>query len=104
MRRPAQEGLTQAQEGLTMANDIEIRRLINFEAATEGTAVRLVAEDCAGGKIEIILTIETLSALLMTLPRIASDAIKRAHGNSGMRITYPAADFQLELSSGNARF
>jgi hypothetical protein len=93
----------QAQEGLTMGNDIGIRRLINFEAATDGTAVRLVAEDSAGRTIGIILTIETLSALLMTLPRMASDAIKRAHGDSGMRITYPAADFQLELSWGNVR-
>jgi hypothetical protein len=89
--------------GLKMANDIEIRRLINFEAAIDGTSVRLIAEDRAGRKIGIILNIEALTALLMTLPCMASDAIKRAHGDSGIRITYPAADFQLELSSGNAR-
>src|ERR1700721_2686900 len=93
----------QAQEGPAMANDIEIRRLINLEAAIEGTSVRLIAEDCAGRRIGITLNIETLTALLMTLPCMASDAIRRAHGNSDMRITYPAADFQLELSSGNAR-
>jgi hypothetical protein len=63
----------------------------------------LVAEDTAGPTIGIILTIETLSALLMTLPRMASDAIKLAHDDPTMRITYPATDFQIELSSGNAR-
>jgi hypothetical protein len=93
----------QAQEGPSVANDIEIRRLINFETATDGTAVRLVVEDIARRTIRIIFTVETLSALLMTLPRMASDAIKRAHGDPRMRITYPAADFQLELSSGNVR-
>ena len=61
-----------------MATDIEVRRLINFETAADGTAVRLLVEDIAGRTIAIILTIETLSALLMTLPRMASNAIKRA--------------------------
>ena len=91
------------QEGLTVTSDVEIRKFINFETATDGTAVRLVAEDVAGRTVGIILTIETLSALLMTMPRMASDAIKRAHGDPTMRITYPATDFQIELSPGNAR-
>ena len=86
-----------------MTNDIEVRRLINFETAADGTAVRLLVEDIAGRTIAIILTIETLSALLMTLPRMASNAIKRAHNDSAMRITYPATSFQIELSPGNVR-
>ncbi|MDQ1389003.1 MAG: hypothetical protein QOF56_2457 [Acidobacteriaceae bacterium] len=91
------------QRGTHGDNDIEIRRLINFETATDGTAVRLLAEDIAGRTIGIILTIETLSALLMTLPTMASSAVKRAHSDPAMRITYPATDFQIELSPGNAR-
>jgi hypothetical protein len=86
-----------------VANDIEIRRLINFETAADGTAVRLLAEDIAGRTIRIILTIEALSALLMTLPKMASNAIKRVHSDPAMRITYPATDFQIELSPGNVR-
>src|SRR5882762_6706535 len=87
------------EEGPVVANDIEIRRLIKFETATDGTAVRLLAEDIAGRTIGIVLTIETLSALLMTLPKIASDAIKRAHSDPAMRITFPATDFRIELSA-----
>ena len=34
-----------------MTNDIEVRRLINFETATDGTAVRLLVEDIAGPTI-----------------------------------------------------
>ena len=86
-----------------MANDIEVRRLINFKTATDGTALRLLAEDIAGCTIGIIFTIETLSALLMTLPTMASSAVKRAHSDPTMRITYPATDFQIELSPGNVR-
>jgi hypothetical protein len=86
-----------------VANDIDVRRLINFETATDGTAVRLVIEDIAGCTIGIILTIETLSALLMTLPTMASNAVKRAHNDPAMRITYPVTEFQIELSPGNFR-
>jgi hypothetical protein len=76
-----------------VANDIEVRRLINFETATDGAALRLLAEDIAGCTIGIIFTIETLSALPMTLPTMASSAVKRAHSDPTMRITYPATDF-----------
>jgi hypothetical protein len=34
-----------------VTNDIEVRRLINFETATDGTAVRLLVEDIAGPTI-----------------------------------------------------
>ena len=86
-----------------MATDIEVRRLINFETATDGTAVRFLVDDVAGRTVGIIFTIETLSALLMTLPTMAASAIKRAHNDPTMRITYPATDFQIELSPGNVR-
>ena len=86
-----------------MATDIEVRRLINFETATDGTAVRLLVDDVAGRTVGIIFTIETLSALLMTLPTMAASAIKRAHNDPTMRITYPATDFQIELSPGSIR-
>ena len=31
------------RKGRTMTNEIEVQRLINFETATDGTAVKLVA-------------------------------------------------------------
>jgi hypothetical protein len=39
----------------------------------------------------------------MTLPTMAASAIKRADNDPTMRITYPATDFQIELSPGNVR-
>jgi hypothetical protein len=86
-----------------VATDIRVHRLINFETATDGTAVRLLVDDVAGRTVGIIFTIETLSALLMTLPTMATSAIKRAHNDPAMRITYPATDFRIELSPGNVR-
>jgi hypothetical protein len=86
-----------------VATDIQVHRLINFETATDGTAVRLLVDDVAGRTVGIIFTIETLSALLMTLPTMATSAIKRAHNDPAMRITYPATDYRIELSPGNVR-
>jgi hypothetical protein len=86
-----------------MATEIEIRRLINFETAMDGTAVKLVVEDLAGRNVGIILTIETVTALLMTLPTMASSAVQRANGDSSVRITYPLRDFQIESTTDNLR-
>jgi hypothetical protein len=91
------------RKGRTMTNEIEVQRLINFETATDGTAVKLVVCDVANRKIGIVLTIETLSALLMTLPAIASSAVKRVHNDPSMRITYPLREFEIELGPDNLR-
>jgi hypothetical protein len=54
-----------------------------------------LAEDIAVRTIGIVHPIKTVSALLMTLPRIASNAIKRAYSDPEMCITYPATDLQI---------
>jgi hypothetical protein len=59
-----------------MPADVEVRRLSNFETATDGTAVRLVVEDKANRTVGVIFTVETLTALLMTLPVVARLTIK----------------------------
>ncbi|OAF08493.1 hypothetical protein [Bradyrhizobium neotropicale] len=86
-----------------MTNEIEIQRLVNFETATDGTAVKLILCDVANRKIGIILRIETLTALLMTLPAMASSAVKRAHNDPNMRLTYPLREFEIELGPDNLR-
>ncbi len=77
-----------------MTTDIEIQKLVNFETATDGTAVRLIVVDIANREIGIILKIETVTALLMTLPAMASSAVKRAHND-------PACGSRIR--SGNSR-
>jgi class 3 adenylate cyclase len=47
-----------------MATEIEVKRLVNFETAIDGTAVKLIVRDVANRTFSIILTIETLSALI----------------------------------------
>ena len=86
-----------------MAADIEIRRLTNFETATDGSVVRLVVEDRAGRPLGIILTVETLTALLMTMPTMASSVLRQVQGDPATRITHPVTEFRLERSPGDIR-
>lgn len=63
----------------------------------------MVVEDKANRTVGVIFTVETLTALLMTLPAIASSVTKHAHGDPKMRVTYPANEFRLELGHDNIR-
>jgi hypothetical protein len=86
-----------------MTADLIIKRLTLVETAEDGSAVRLIVDDADDQSVGIVLTIENLTALIMTLPTAASNAIKRAHNDPNMRITYPLTDFQIEISPGNSR-
>jgi hypothetical protein len=86
-----------------VAADLEVRGLLNFETATDGSAVRLIVEDVAGQRVGIVFTIETVTALLMTLPAMASSALLQADGDPSMRIIYPLSQFQIELSPAGTR-
>lgn len=86
-----------------MTKEIEIGRLINFETAIDGSAVKVVVDDIAGHRLGIILSIEKVTALLMTLPRMAMSAVKRVSNDPALRITYPLREFQIERSADNMR-
>lgn len=86
-----------------MVADLEVRGLLNFETATDGSAVRLIVEDVKGQQVGIVFTIQTVTALLMTLPAMASSALRQADGDPTMRVTYPLSRFQIEQNSDGGR-
>lgn len=81
----------------------EVRRLVGFETASDGTAVKLFAEDVAGRETAISMRIETLTALLVTPPRMASNVIKRWRSDPRTRIADALTDFRMELSQDGRR-
>jgi hypothetical protein len=86
-----------------MSEDIVIQKLNTFETASDGTAVRLLVEDSEGRDVRLVLAMDCLTSLLMTLPKIASTAVSRAHNDPSLRITYPMSEFRIELSPDNLR-
>jgi hypothetical protein len=75
-----------------VAADIQVRRLLNFETATDGSAIRLIVEDLASRHVGIVFTIESVTALLMTLPKMASSAVQQARGDPAMRVSIGLVD------------
>jgi hypothetical protein len=75
-----------------MRESVEVRRLVGFETAGDGAAVKLLAEDVAGRAVAISMRVETLTALLVTLPRMASKVIKRWQSDPRTQIAYPLTD------------
>jgi hypothetical protein len=86
-----------------MKSEILIKRLVNFETAKGGTAVKLIVCDVSNRTFSIILTIEVISSLLMTLPAMAVGAVKRAYNDPNVRITYPLREFEIETGPDNLR-
>jgi hypothetical protein len=86
-----------------MPGNVEVRRLVAFETANDGAAVTLFAEDAAGREMTINMKVETLTALLVTLPKMASQVIKQRQSDPRTRIAYPLPDFRMELSQDGRR-
>lgn len=78
-----------------MSSDIEADALTTFEVAPDGSRVRIRAT-AAGAPASISLPAECLSQMMMTLPRIAVQALRRRFDNDKLKIVYPAATWNIE--------
>jgi hypothetical protein len=63
----------------------------------------MFAEDVAGRDIAINMKIETLTALRVTLPKMASKVIERWQSDPRTRVAHPLTDFRIELSQDGRR-
>jgi len=86
----------------TALAEIEGRRLTTFDVAADGTHFRLNFIDAKGQPAAVTLPSECLNELLMTLPRIASQALKARFRDSSLRLVFPALEWQVE-TSGDSR-
>jgi hypothetical protein len=74
------------------------RRLTTFDVAADGARFRLNFIDAQGQPAAVTLPSECLNELLMTLPRIASQALKARYNDSSLRLVFPALEWQVETS------
>ena len=81
--------------------DIEAETLTTFEVNPEGTRVRLNGAAADGRPVSFSLPSDCLNQLTMTLPRIASEALKRRHKDDSLRIVYPAGAWRIEQGCGD---
>ena len=81
-----------------MATDIEADALTTFEVSTDGARVKFNAKSEDGQPVSLTLPNECIGQMLMTLPRMALEALRRRHGDDRLRIVYPIGDWRIEAS------
>jgi hypothetical protein len=73
----------------TDAKTIPGDRLTTYDVGPDGAHIRLNFEDALDGPHMLSLTIELLSGLLMTIPRILQRALQARYQDRSVRIVQP---------------
>jgi hypothetical protein len=81
-------------------NDIAIAELTTCCVSMDGAYVQLAFVDREGRPGSLALTMENLTALIMTLPALANAALRARRGDSSLRIVYTLDEFKLEAAAG----
>jgi hypothetical protein len=80
--------------------EIEAETLTTFELAPDGSRVRLNGAAADGRPVSLSIPSECLNQLAMTLPRMASEAIRRQYNDRALRMVYPARAWRIEPGAG----
>lgn len=81
-------------------NDIILgERLTTFDISPDGNRFCLNFTDQSGSIAGLSLPSECLIQLIMTLPEMASKALKVRHRDDTLRIVYPLGTFRMEASN-----
>ncbi len=80
-----------------MATVIVAEALTTFEISPHGERVRFNVRDTQGESSSLDLPAATLNQLLMTLPKVIQEALRRNQGEEQLRLAYPMDAFSLEL-------
>ncbi len=78
--------------------EIEGQQLTTFDVTSDGRRFRLNFTDVLGQPAALTLPSECLNELLMTLPRIVSQALRARYNDSSVRLVFPATEWRLEAS------
>jgi hypothetical protein len=76
---------------------IDAAALTTFTVAPDGARVHLNVRDQDDAPATLVLSLESLSQLLMTLPRMIGQALQNGHGDESLRLVYPLEGYKLEL-------
>ena len=87
-----------------MSAEIEGKTLTSFQVSPDGTQFRLNLRDSEGGPASITLPTDCLNQLVMTMPRIAAEALRLRYRDNSLRLVYPISDWTIESALGDPKF
>lgn len=79
-----------------MSNIIHADALTTFEISPDGNKVRLNVRDEQGSPGTLELPAGCMNQLLMSLPGMIQQALRRNQGDHSLRLAYPMEGFRLE--------
>lgn len=78
---------------------IHANRLTTFSVAADGASVSIGVADESGAPCALVLPSECLQALVMTLPEMALQTLRRKHDDPNLRLVFPVENWAVETST-----
>ncbi len=82
---------------------LRVSRLTAFSVAADGDSASIGFAEDSGEASSLVLPTSCIHALIMTLPEIAQQALRRRTGDQNLRLVFPVANWALERVVGNDR-
>jgi hypothetical protein len=84
-----------------MADEIDVASLTTCEVAPDGQFVRLNLADARGQPVTLRVPVPCTQQLLMTLPRLLTQALRAQYGNRSVKAVFPLEIWRLETTHGS---
>ena len=78
---------------------IRANRLTTFSVAADGGSVSIGVADETGAPCALMLPSECLQALVMSLPEMAAQTLRRKHDDPNLRLVFPVENWAVETST-----
>src|SRR5262245_56372985 len=78
---------------------VEAVGLNGYRVAGDGCNAELAFADASGVEVAVVLPREAIASLILTLPTILDQLVRRSHPDPEARFVFGAADWRLELGS-----
>jgi hypothetical protein len=82
---------------------IDALALTTFKIEPDGSRVHFQVRDGNGSQAELVLPATCLNQLLMTLPAVIQEVLRKAHRDDSMRVAYPLERYRIELAEPRAK-
>jgi len=77
--------------------------LTTFAVAPDGGSVSIGVADDRGEPSALVLPTSCLQAMVMTLPEMAQQALRRKYADPAVRLVFPVKDWTIETTEANDR-
>jgi len=86
---------------VTNKYELRLDQLTTCGIAGQGNSIELHATEQSGVPMSLEMSFENAQAVMMTLPRLLTKALRQRTGDPNLRYVFPLGEWSLERSSDN---